>query len=459
MHPDWTIRTIQECASDEPYSTQIGPFGNKIRAKIYTPTGAPVLRGTQVNTDGRYHDGDYVFVSEEYAEEELQKFVCEADDIILCHKGTLGKIGIIPRNGKFDRYIMGNSMMKVRCNRDLIEPLYLYYFLCSGAGQHYLFSRVSQVGVPQIQRPLTTLRECEVPLPPIEEQRAIASILGALDDKIELNRRMNATLESLARAIFKSWFVDFDPVKINAGQMPASSAIPTTHDPKVLDLFPSTFQDSELGPIPDGWLYHSLPDVTTFREGPGILAKDFHDEGVPLIRLAGLKNDVSLLAGCNFLDPAKVEKKWSHFRLEKGDVLLSTSASLGRVAEVNDEAVGAIPYTGLIGFRPIESITNRRYIRHYLTSSHFQEQVEAMGVGSVLKHFGPTHLKQMKMLVPPLAIQNEFKQAVAKMDEMISKNLLQSAQLAANRDTLLPQLLSGELPVPKGLTATEEALV
>ena len=81
-----------------------------------------------------------------------------------------------------------------------------------------------------------------------------------------------------------------------------------------------------------------------------------------------------------------------------------------------------------------------------------------MGVGSVLKHFGPTHLKQMKMLVPPLGIQEEFKHAVAKMDEMISQNLLQSSQLAANRDTLLPQLLSGEIPVPAALTRAEEAL-
>lgn len=360
--------------------------------------------------------------------------------------GTIGEVHWVDED-----YWPLNTALYVRDFKGNDEK-FIYYFLHSI--DYYSYS--DKAAVPGVNR--NHLHKAEVCIPPIPEQRAIASILGALDDKIELNRRMNATLESLARAIFKSWFVDFDPVKINAGQMPASSQALATHDPKVLDLFPSTFQDSELGPIPEGWQYHSLPDVTTFREGPGILAKDFHDEGVPLIRLAGLKNDVSLLAGCNFLDPAKVEKKWSHFRLEKGDVLLSTSASLGRVAEVNDEAVGTIPYTGLIGFRPIESVTSQRYIRHYLTSSNFQEQVEAMGVGSVLKHFGPTHLKQMKMLVPPLEIQEEFKNAVGKMDEMISKNLRQSAQMAANRDTLLPQLLSGELPVPAALTRAEEAL-
>src|SRR5437016_2969638 len=156
---DWPIRTISECASGEPYSTQIGPFGEKIRAENYTATGAPVLRGTNVNPEGRFHDDDFVFIDPELAESEFNKFVCEADDVILCHKGTLGKIGIVPKQSRYKRYIMGNSMMKVRCDPSKLDPLYLYYWLCSRDGQHYLFSRVSQVGVPQIQRPLTTLRE------------------------------------------------------------------------------------------------------------------------------------------------------------------------------------------------------------------------------------------------------------------------------------------------------------
>ncbi len=127
------------------------------------------------------------------------------------------------------------------------------------------FSYSDKAAVPGVNR--NHLHKAEVLLPPLPEQRAIASILGALDDKIELNRRMNATLESLARAIFKSWFVDFDPVKINAGQMPASSQALATHDPKVLDLFPSTFQDSELGPIPEGWDVVPLGAIFELKRG------------------------------------------------------------------------------------------------------------------------------------------------------------------------------------------------
>jgi type I restriction enzyme S subunit len=208
MVGSWPVLSILECASPEPYSTQIGPFGEKLRAESYTQAGMPILRGTNVNPDGRFHDDDFAFIDPHRAEAEFQSFMCEADDVVLCHKGTLGKIGIIPRNSRYPRYVMGNSMLRVRCDRAKLEPLYLYYWLCSKAGQDYLFSRVSQVGVPQIQRPLSTLREARLPVPPIEEQRAIVGILGALDDKIEVNRRMSDTLEAMALALFKSWFVE-----------------------------------------------------------------------------------------------------------------------------------------------------------------------------------------------------------------------------------------------------------
>ena len=101
MGREWPVLTVSECASPEPYSTQIGPFGNKLRAHSYTPTGAPVLRGTNVNPDGRFHDDDFVFIDPAWAEAEFDKFVCQADDVILCHKGTLGKIGIIPKKSNF----------------------------------------------------------------------------------------------------------------------------------------------------------------------------------------------------------------------------------------------------------------------------------------------------------------------------------------------------------------------
>lgn len=148
------------------------------------------------------------------------------------------------------------------------------------------------------------------------------------------------------------------------------------------------------------WSTLPFAEVIDFQEGPGILAKDFRPSGVPLIRLAGLEQGASLLTGCNFLDEEMVRKKWNHFRLSVGDVLLSTSATLGRIAEVTDEAEGAIAYTGLIRMRPRDGRVRRGFIRYLLEGPSFQRQAEAMGAGSVMKHFGPTHLKQMELSIP-----------------------------------------------------------
>ena len=152
----------------------------------------------------------------------------------------------MPSKRKYGRYIMGNSMMRVRCNPAKLLPEYLYYWLSSSDGQHYLFSRISQVGVPQIQTPLTTLRQAALPVPPLPEQHAIAHILGTLEDKIELNRRMSETLEAITRAIFGSWFVNFDPVRCKAEAR--NPGVPKA----IADLFPDRIVESELGEIPKG---------------------------------------------------------------------------------------------------------------------------------------------------------------------------------------------------------------
>lgn len=142
------------------------------------------------------------------------------------------------------------------------------------------------------------------------------------------------------------------------------------------------------------WKEESFPDVIDFQEGPGILAKDFRTVGVPLVRLAGLNRGGSVLEGCDYLDPEKVAMKWAHFALAKGDILLSTSASLGRIAVVGDDGVGAISYTGIIRMRPRDARLIAPFMRYLLEGPDFQRQAEMVGVGSVIRHFGPIHLRQ-----------------------------------------------------------------
>lgn len=191
------------------------------------------------------------------------------------------------------------------------------------------------------------------------------------------------------------------------------------------------------------WETVPLQDVLDFQEGPGIMAVDFHPEGVPLLRLAGLKRNASLLAGCNYLDPEKVTKRWDHFRLRKGDVLLSTSASLGEVATVDDSAVGAVAYTGIIRFRPKNPAVDADFIQYMLLAPSFKRQIEAMGVGSVMKHFGPTHLRQMTVDVPRLRDQHAIAEVLGVLDEKIAVN----ERIAAKADELSHALFASEFGV------------
>jgi len=207
-------------------------------------------------------------------------------------------------------------------------------------------------------------------------------------------------------------------------------------------------------PSDDQWELVPLVDVLEFREGPGIMARDFREDGVPLVRLAGLREPGALLTGCNYLDPEMVKKRWDHFRLREGDVLLSTSASLGEVAVVDASGVGAIAYTGIIGFRPKGGRVIPAFIPHALTAPSFTRQIEAMGAGSVLRHFGPLHLRQMSLRVPPVHVQRAISEVLEALDDKIESNArmlgildalvraeVASAQANAGREASLGELV------------------
>ena len=159
--------------------------------------------------------------------------------------------------------------------------------------------------------------------------------------------------------------------------------------------------------LPDGWTWAMLPEVVFFQEGPGILKKDFRENGVPLIRISGLQTEKVLLTGCDYLDEKMVKNKWEHFKLDLGDVLLCTSASIGKASIVGYEAVGAIPYTGQIRFKMSEAII-RDYFLYLATSSVYLDQVNKMKTGNCIQHYGPTHLKEVYVPLPPINEQEKI---------------------------------------------------
>lgn len=183
----------------------MGPFGSNIKAENFIKSGIPVIRGKNLNFP-KYVDGEFVFISEEKAD-ELKNSNCFPDDIIITHRGTLGQVCLISRK-QYQRYIVSQSGMKFSVNPRKADCQFVFYYLKSNIGQHELLQHESQVGVPSISNPLTSLKSVNIFLPPLPEQKTIAAILSSLDDKIDLLHHQNKTLESLAETLFRQWFVE-----------------------------------------------------------------------------------------------------------------------------------------------------------------------------------------------------------------------------------------------------------
>ncbi len=189
-----------------------GPFGSTIKVETFVPEGVPVISGQHLHGVRVDDTPGFNFITDEHAK-RLKNANVHRGDVIFTRAGNIGQVAFVPEYSRFDRYVISPRQFYMRCDSSKAIPEFVALYFTSTEGQHKLLANTSQVGVPSIAQAVTYLRTLKIPLPPLPEQRAIARILGTLDDKIELNRRMNRTLEEMARALFKSWFVDFEPVR------------------------------------------------------------------------------------------------------------------------------------------------------------------------------------------------------------------------------------------------------
>ena len=196
-----------------------------------------------------------------------------------------------------------------------------------------------------------------------------------------------------------------------------------------------------------------LKYLVWFQEGPGIMAEDFLDEGIPLVRVSGVGGEYVTLDGCNYLDPQKVSKKWAHFALEDGEYVISASATMGVASKVDSEAIGSIPYTGLIRFKPLSDKVEMEFIRYFLVSSDFMHQIDKLKTGAAMQHFGPIHLGQIS--IPHLAIGDQIRIAgkLAETDrtrkEMKDLLVKQISLLEERRRAMITDAVTGVLAIPE----------
>lgn len=374
----------------------MGPFGSDVKKEFYVESGIPILNGS--NLQGfKLQEESFGYLTKEKAD-SLKKSNASRGDIIVTHRGTLGQIVYVPEDSKYDRYVISQSQFRFRCNKDLVDTPYLVYYFHSRIGQHKILANASQVGVPALARASSTFREIEIKLPDLATQRRISSILSSLDRKIELNNKINATLEEMAQALFKSWFVDFDPFKNG------------------------NFIDTEIGKIPEGWRVAELGEFMPIKTGKKDANVASTNGTYPFFSCSqGISwtNDYSF-EGCAILVAGNGDfnVKWYKGKFE-----------------AYQRTYVLIPYE--------EKLTHLLFyaIKFYL------KQITQGARGSVIKFITKGNLQNFKIACPQDIANHEIATRFCAINEQIRVNSQQSLTLTHLRDTLLPRLMSGEIEV------------
>lgn len=386
---------------------------------VWMDHGVIVLRSSNIR-NGRLDLGNPSFTDEYHYEERSKRAQIQAGDLVITREAPMGEVCLIPENLKC---CLGQRMVMLRPNKSKSHNKYLLYALQSRQVQNQIKSHegtgstVSNLRIP-------VLKELSIPSPSIETQKAIAHILGTLDDKIELNRKTNETLEAMAKALFKSWFVDFDPVRAKA------KGRPTGLPAEISDLFPDSFKDSELGEIPSGWEIKKIGDIISrFPVGKRFDQKTVLPKGsIPV-----LDQSASGIVG---------------YHDEEAGVLATKDFPLFTFAN----HTCAMRYMT----RPFSVIQNVFPLRGndvdtawlYQASQGKQEITEYKG------HY-PDFIEK-EVVVPSNGVDKiygvDYERILIKCDF----NLINSVSLASIRDALLPKLISGEIRIPDAERILEE---
>lgn len=429
----WKEYSIDDLKADSKTSIAIGPFGSRMKSDTYVQSGVPVIRGNNI-TDTKEFTKDFVYITPEFAD-ELKAQNVFAGDLVFPHRGNIGTVGIV--GNQYPRYVLSSSLMKLTCNRTLVDPLFLFYFFRSPIGHQRLMSYASTVGTPGIGTPLTSLKSIKVELPPLREQKKLVRILSAIDDKIEVNNQINESLESMAKAIFKEWFIDFGPVKAKAeGKKPFGM------DDETAALFPDSFKDSELGPIPKGWTISKVKEIGKVICGktPPTSNKDYYQSNeVPFVTIPDMHNKVFISTTYKYLSRQGAESQ-ENKTLPPGAICVSCIATPGLVSivtmpsQTNQQINSVIPSD--------RSLTP--YYYHAL--SQLGNLIKSGGSGgSVFSNLSKGRFEDLDILKPDPAIIKAFSKTVTELMDVIKNNDLENNQLKEIRDLLLPKLISGEI--------------
>lgn len=405
-----------------PPGTLAGYFGNAM--PFVTPTDMDGRR--KIGETARSLSAEGAFV--------LKRVIIQRGIAVSCIGWQMGKALLIDRPAATNQQI--NTVVP---NLSLADDLFVYYALTARR------DAIFRLGAGGSRTPILNksgFEKVEIECPPLSEQKAIAAVLGVLDDKIELNRRMNATLEAMARALFQSWFVDFDPVRAKLdGRQPVGL------DGAAAALFPAAFQDSPAGHVPTSWTVEPVGEVVVCVGGatPSTAESKYWEGGTyhwtTPKDFSLLQAQAPVLIDTERRITSAGVAKISSGLLPTGTLLMSSRAPVGYLA------ISAIPVAINQGF--IAMKCNER-ASHYFMLNWCQSnmaEIEGRATGTTFAEISKQNFRPIPVVLPPKELMAAFTEKVAPLYARITANLYESRTLATLRDTLLPKLLSGQLTV------------
>ena len=409
---------ISDIQGNVAHATAMGPFGSNIKTENYVSSGVPIIRGKNI-LNGYYDGTELVYLTEEKAD-ELSGSNTFPEDVLLVAQGNVGHVGYIPKDSKYNRFVLSQNLMKITIDQKKAIPLFIFYYLRSPEGQQEILQYRNPTGVPCLAQPLTSFRNILIPLPELNIQKKIVEYLLNLDHEIQNLENQNKILEQIGQAIFKSWFVDFDGV--------------------------TEFEDSELGKIPKGWSVKRIKEIAKFN--PENIGKDFSFSEIHYLDTSSVTDGIITC----IQRLAKNDKPSRAKRLvKKNDILISTvRPNLKHYYFVKNPQKNLVVSTGFVVIRPTGISPFHLY--YFLISDSYTEYLTGVADShtSAYPSFPSEIIKNTKICLPDIesdSISSSFNKILNPMFEKLEFNENQIRSLTKTRDALLPKLMSGEIRV------------
>lgn len=428
---DWDYLLLGDVCNKCGGNIQTGPFGSQLHASDYVADGIPSIMPQNIGENRIIEDGIARVTTADA--ERLSRYRVRKGDIVYSRRGDVERRSLI-RNHE-DGWLCGTGCLRVRFGHDLVDPMFASFYLGHPSVRGWVVRHAH--GATMANLNTSILSALPFVCPPISEQRAIAHILSTLDDRIELNRRQSITLEAMARALFQSWFVDFDPVRTKAEGKKSFGV-----DEATAALFPNSFEDSDLGEIPSGWQATTLADIIAERTAK-IDAANGH------VVLSAVSSGELKHSDEHFTKQVYSQNTSKYKLVEQWDYAYNPSRiNIGSIGMLEEPIIGAVSPVYVV-LRPAQGY--EWFLRFLLNLPQTQEGINQFCSGSVRQSLSFKDFASIPVVLPPKPVAEAFARRWQELNALRQQSDAQAQQLAEARDTLLPKLMSGELRVPEAL--------